>query len=213
MSFPYCSFILDCPYFFFPDLNECIVRFVYSHVTDITSWPHVSWTRSFRRSLSTDVLTWVNVTNFHLLITPYRCTLLSTLTHSCYRKNKYPQISFTRTPALKSRPQVKGIVTKVTTMSPKKPNSAVRHVAKVALTNRLRVTTRLPGIGYLCAKYNRVLVEGGRANDLPGVGYTLIRGVYDFAPVISKKKRRSIYGVSRPDGLTKYVRKCMRNKY
>lgn len=53
-------------------------------------------------------------------------------------------------------------------MSPKKPNSAVRHVAKVTLTNRLRVTARLPGVGYLCAKYNRVLVEGGRANDLPG---------------------------------------------
>ena len=98
-------------------------------------------------------------------------------------------------------------------MSPKKPNSAVRHVAKVALTNTLRVTARLPGIGYLCAKYNRVLVEGGRANDLPGVGYTLVRGVYDFAPVISKKKRRSVYGVSRPDGLTKYVRKSMRNRY
>lgn len=141
------------------------------------------------------------------------CILLSTLTHSCLRKKKYPQISFTRTPALQKRPQVKGIVTRVTTMSPKKPNSAVRHVAKVALTNKLRVTTRLPGVGYLCAKYNRVLVEGGRANDLPGVGYTLIRGVFDFAPVISKKKRRSVYGVSRPDGLTKHVRKCMRNRY
>jgi small subunit ribosomal protein S12 len=138
---------------------------------------------------------------------------LSTLTHACFRTKKYPQIGFTRTPALQKRPQIKGIVTKVTTMSPKKPNSATRHVAKVALTNKLRVTTRLLGIGYLCAKYNRVLVEGGRANDLPGVGYTLIRGVYDFAPVISKKKRRSIYGVARPDGLTKYVRKCMRNRY
>lgn len=138
---------------------------------------------------------------------------MSTLNHSAIRKKKYKQTTFTRTPALQKRPQVKGIVTKVTTMSPKKPNSAVRHVAKVALTNRLRVTTRLPGIGYLCAKYNRVLVEGGRANDLPGVGYTLIRGVYDFAPVISKKKRRSVYGVSRPDGLTKYVRKSMRNRY
>ena len=139
--------------------------------------------------------------------------LLATLKSSHRRFNQHKLKSFTRTPALQSRPQVKGIVTKVTTMSPKKPNSAVRHVAKVALTNRLRVTARLPGIGYLCAKYNRVLVEGGRANDLPGVGYTLVRGVYDFAPVISKKKRRSVYGVSRPDGLTKYVRKCLRNRY
>jgi len=128
------------------------------------------------------------------------------------RKKNYPQVSFTRTPALGNSPQVKGIVNKVTTMSPKKPNSAVRHVAKVTLTNALRVTARLPGIGYLCAKYNRVLVEGGRANDLPGVGYTLIRGVFDFSPVIFKKKRRSIYGVSRPDGYTKYVRKSVRAK-
>ena len=138
---------------------------------------------------------------------------MSTLTHACFRKKIYKQISFTRTPALQKRPQVKGIVTRVTTMSPKKPNSAVRHIAKVALTNKLRVTARLPGIGYLCAKYNRVLVEGGRANDLPGVGYTLIRGVFDFAPVIGKKKRRSVYGVSRPDGFTKHIRKCLRNRY
>jgi small subunit ribosomal protein S12 len=137
---------------------------------------------------------------------------LATLKQACLRKLNYPQIGFTRTPALQKRPHVKGIVRKVTTMSPKKPNSAVRHVAKVTLTNNLRVTTRLPGIGYLCAKYNRVLVEGGRANDLPGVGYTLVRGVYDFSPVIFKKKRRSIYGVSRPDGLTKYVRKSVRRK-
>ena len=93
-----------------------------------------------------------------------------------------------RTPALQKRPQVKGIVTRVTTMSPKKPNSALRHIAKVKLTNRLRVTARIPGIGYICSKYNRVLVNGGRANDLPGVGYTIIRGVYDFSSVIYKKK-------------------------
>ena len=138
---------------------------------------------------------------------------MATLKSSFFRYKFYKKGYSSRTPALGQRPQVKGIVTKITTMSPKKPNSAVRHVAKVALTNQLRVTTRLPGIGYLCAKYNRVLVEGGRANDLPGVGYTLVRGVFDFAPVISKKKRRSIYGVSRPDGFTKYVRKCLRNKY
>ena len=105
---------------------------------------------------------------------------------------------------------MKGIVNKVTTKSPKKPNSAVRHVAKVTLTNGLRVTARLPGIGYLCSKYNRVLVNGGRANDLPGVGYSLIRGVFDFSPVIWKRKRRSVYGVSRPDGYTKFVRRSLR---
>ena len=126
------------------------------------------------------------------------------------RTNKYTKKHASRTPALQKRPQVKGIVTRVTTMSPKKPNSAVRHVAKVALTNGLRVTARIPGIGYICSKYNRVLVTGGRANDLPGVGYTIIRGVYDFSPVIFKKKRRSVYGTSRPEGFTRYVKKSLR---
>ena len=137
---------------------------------------------------------------------------MSTLKQASYRLKKYPILTFTRTQALRGRPQIKGVVSRVRTMSPKKPNSAIRHVAKVNISNGLRVTARLPGIGYLCAKYNRVLVEGGRANDLPGVGYTLIRGVYDFSPVIFKKKRRSIYGVSRPDGYTKYVRKSLRQK-
>lgn len=95
-------------------------------------------------------------------------------------------------------------------MSPKKPNSAIRHVAKVNLMNGLRLTTRLPGKGYICSKYNRVLVEGGRANDLPGVGYTSVRGVYDFSPVVGKIKRRSIYGVSRPNGFTKFIRRSLR---
>lgn len=97
-------------------------------------------------------------------------------------------------------------------MSPKKPNSAVRHVAKVALSNSLRLTARIPGIGYICSKYNRVLAEGGRANDLPGVGYSLVRGVHDFSPVIFKKKRRSVYGTSRPDGFTKFVKRSLRLK-
>ena len=83
---------------------------------------------------------------------------------------KYAKPTLSRTSILKRCPQVKGIVTRVVTMSPKKPNSAIRHVAKVDLTNGLRVTARLPGRGYLCAKYNRVLIRGGRANDLPGVG-------------------------------------------
>jgi small subunit ribosomal protein S12 len=116
-----------------------------------------------------------------------------------------------RTPILKLSPQVKGVVSRVVTMTPKKPNSAIRHVAKVDLTNGLRLTARLPGKGYLCGKYNRVLIEGGRANDLPGVGYTAIRGVYDFSPVVGKVKRRSVYGVSRPAGFSKYIRKSIRN--
>jgi len=97
-------------------------------------------------------------------------------------------------------------------MKPKKPNSAVRHVGKIKLTNDINVTARIPGIGYRCSKYNRVLVHGGRANDLPGVGYTLVRGVYDFSGVIFKRKRRSIYGTGRPDNYTKHRRRCFRKK-
>ena len=113
---------------------------------------------------------------------------MATLKQSAYRTSQYTKKHPSRTPALQKRPQVKGIITKVTTMSPKKPNSAIRHVAKVALTNSKRITARIPGVGYICTKYNRVLATGGRANDLPGVGYTLIRGVYDFSPVPLKKK-------------------------
>ena len=135
---------------------------------------------------------------------------MSTLTQAVWRQKFYSKKMFSRTPALQKRSQVKGIVTKITTMSPKKPNSAVRHIAKISLTNNLRLTARIPGIGYICSKYNRVLVTGGRANDLPGVGYTLVRGVYDFSPVIFKKKRRSIYGTTRPDGCTSHIRRILR---
>ena len=124
--------------------------------------------------------------------------------------SKYVFPTLSRTPILKRCPQAKGIVTRVVTMSPKKPNSAIRHVAKINLSNGLRLTARLPGRGYLCAKYNRVLVEGGRANDLPGVGYTAVRGVYDFSPVVGKRKRRSVYGVSRPNGFSKHIRRSVR---
>ena len=96
---------------------------------------------------------------------------LATSYQAAQRKFIYKKKHASRTPALKQSPQVKGIITKVVTMSPKKPNSAMRHVAKVKLNNGLRVTARVPGIGYICSRYNRVLVTGGRANDLPGVGY------------------------------------------
>ena len=137
---------------------------------------------------------------------------------------KYRNPTWSRTPILRRCPQAKGIVTKLTTMSPKKPNSAIRHVAKVKLNKSvritwkklklnkiLRVTARLPGRGYLVSKYSRVLVEGGRANDLPGVGYTAIRGVFDFAPLVTKKQRRSVYGMGRLPGYTKHVRRCFRH--
>ena len=142
---------------------------------------------------------------------------MATCKQACRRKTKhlkpgpkYKHPTLSRTPILKRCPQAKGIVSKVVTMSPKKPNSAIRHVAKVSLNNGLRVTARLPGKGYLCAKYNRVLVRGGRANDLPGVGYSAVRGTYDFSPVVGKKTRRSVYGVSRPSGFSSFVRRSLR---
>jgi small subunit ribosomal protein S12 len=135
---------------------------------------------------------------------------LATLKQSVFQKIFYVKKNFSRTPALQKRAQVKGTVTKVTTTSPKKPNSASRHIAKIKLTNILNVTARVPGTGYVCSKYNRVLVNGGRANDLPGVGYTIIRGVYDFSPLVGKRKRRSVYGVGRPENFTKHTRRCFR---
>lgn len=136
---------------------------------------------------------------------------MATISQTIKRAKNYRNLGFSRTPALQKRPQVKGVVSKVVTMSPKKPNSAVRHVAKVKLTNLLNITARLIGSGYICAKYNRVLAHGGRANDLPGVGYSLVRGAYDFSPVLFKKKRRSVYGTSRPDNYTKHIRRRFRS--
>lgn len=144
---------------------------------------------------------------------------MSTLKQSLYRKKKFrkpslkyktPNSVLTRTPILKRCPQAKGTVERVVTRKPKKPNSAVRHVAKIDLNNGLRLTARLPGKELWPNRYNRILVSGGRANDLPGIGYRAIRGVYDFASFFGKKKRRSIYGVSRPSGFTKHIRRCDR---
>lgn len=139
--------------------------------------------------------------------------LIATISQARYRHWFYKNLPYSRTPALKKRPQVKGVVNRVRTMSPKKPNSATRHVAKIRLTYNWKATCRLQGSGYLCSKFNRVLMTGGRANDLPGVGYTVIRGVYDLSPIPFKKKRRSVYGTSRPQGYTTYMKKSQRGIY
>jgi small subunit ribosomal protein S12 len=104
------------------------------------------------------------------------------------RTKKLKKINFHRTPRLRNCPAAKGLVVRVCIMNPKKPNSAMRHVAKVKLYRKPRVTARIPGQGFGVSKFNRVLVKGGRANDLPGVGYSLVRGVYDFSPLMGKKK-------------------------
>jgi len=123
-------------------------------------------------------------------------TLAQLIRASAVRTKKAP---LSRTPRLLACPFGRGLVVRVCIMSPKKPNSAMRHVAKVRLYNKPRVTARIPGSGFGVVKFNRVLVRGGRANDLPGVGYSLVRGVYDFSPRFGKKRKRSFYAVPRPD--------------
>lgn len=97
-------------------------------------------------------------------------------------------------------------------MNPKKPNSAMRHVAKVRMYSKPRVTARHPGRGCGVAKFSRVLVRGGRANDLPGVGYSMVRGALDFPPLFGKRKSRSYYGVPQPDSRDKHERRRLRRK-
>lgn len=109
-------------------------------------------------------------------------------------------------------PHARGLVVRVCIMNPKKPNSAMRHVAKMKLYRKPRVTARIPGRGFGVTKFNRALVRGGRANDLPGVGYSLCRGVYDFPPLFGKKKRRSFYGLERPQKNPNFVRRKLRKK-
>jgi small subunit ribosomal protein S12 len=100
-------------------------------------------------------------------------------------------------PALNICPQKKGIVVKVLTRTPKKPNSAIRKITKLRLSNQLRVVSYIPGEGHNLQEYSTVLIRGGRVKDLPGVKYHLIRGVYDFQPLLRRKTSRSKYGVKK----------------
>lgn len=100
-----------------------------------------------------------------------------------------------KNPALERCPQRKGLCTKVFLMTPKKPNSAIRKVARLRLTNKRRVTAYIPGEGHNIQEYSTVLMRGGRVKDLPGVKYHLIRGKYDLAGVKNRKTSRSKYGV------------------
>jgi len=115
-------------------------------------------------------------------------------------------------PALKQCPQVKGVVKRPRIVTPRKPNSARRPVAKVILSNGKRVTSHLPGVGHNIRPHSSVLVRGGGARDLPGVGYTCIRGVYDFAGLHHKKRKRSRFGVKKPIIGVKKLRRKYRFK-
>lgn len=101
-------------------------------------------------------------------------------------------------PALTSCPQKRGVCVRVYTTTPKKPNSALRKVARVRLTNGMEVTTYIPGIGHNLQEHSVVLIRGGRVKDLPGVRYHIIRGSLDASGVVNRKKSRSKYGSKRP---------------
>ena len=92
----------------------------------------------------------------------------------------------------------RGVCTKVTTMTPKKPNSALRKIARVRLSNGMEVTAYIPGVGHNLQEHSIVLIRGGRVKDLPGVRYHIVRGVYDTTGVEGRRKGRSVYGAKRP---------------
>jgi len=104
----------------------------------------------------------------------------------------------TKSPALQGCPQRRGVCVRVTTFTPKKPNSAMRKVARVRLTNGIEVTTYIPGVGHNLQEHSVVLIRGGRVKDLPGVRYHIIRGTLDTQGVADRKQGRSKYGAKRP---------------
>ncbi|KAB2892058.1 MAG: 30S ribosomal protein S12 [Desulfobulbaceae bacterium] len=104
----------------------------------------------------------------------------------------------TNTPALKGSPQKRGVCVRVYTTTPKKPNSALRKVARVRLTNGIEVTSYIPGIGHNLQEHSVVLIRGGRVKDLPGVRYHIIRGTLDTLGVTARRQGRSKYGAKRP---------------
>lgn len=114
------------------------------------------------------------------------------------RKGREQAVVISKAKALNACPQKRGVCTRVYTTTPKKPNSALRKVAKVRLTNQTEVIAYIPGEGHNLQEHSIVLVRGGRVKDLPGVRYTIVRGALDTAGVNDRKKSRSHYGTKRP---------------
>jgi len=106
-----------------------------------------------------------------------------------------------KTPALQSCPQKRGVCVRVYTSTPKKPNSALRKVARVRLTNGIEATSYIPGVGHNLQEHSVVLIRGGRVKDLPGVRYHIIRGTMDTDGVNDRRQGRSKYGAKRPKGI------------
>ena len=114
------------------------------------------------------------------------------------RKGRLSKKAKVKTPALRGAPQKRGVCTRVYTTTPKKPNSALRKVARVRLTNGLEVTSYIPGVGHNLQEHSIVMIRGGRVKDLPGIRYHIIRGSLDTAGVTGRKQSRSKYGAKAP---------------
>ncbi|MBR6801400.1 MAG: 30S ribosomal protein S12 [Eubacteriaceae bacterium] len=114
------------------------------------------------------------------------------------RKGRQDLVVKTKTPALKANPQKRGVCTVVRTATPKKPNSAMRKIARVRLSNGIEVTAYIPGIGHNLQEHSVVMIKGGRVRDLPGVRYKIIRGTLDTTGVAKRMQARSKYGAKRP---------------
>ncbi|RMG48862.1 MAG: 30S ribosomal protein S12 [Acidobacteria bacterium] len=122
--------------------------------------------------------------------------------HQLIRKGRERVHVKTKSPALQGCPQRRGVCVQVKTMTPKKPNSALRKIARVRLTNGIEVTAYIPGIGHNLQEHSIVLIRGGRVKDLPGVRYHIIRGTLDAAGVSDRRQGRSKYGAKRPRAAT-----------
>lgn len=118
--------------------------------------------------------------------------------HQLIKKGRQEIVKKSTAPALKECPQKRGVCIRVYTTTPKKPNSALRKVARVRLTNGIEVTSYIPGIGHNLQEHSQVLVRGGRVKDLPGVRYHIVRGALDCAGVQDRNRSRSKYGAKRP---------------
>ena len=118
--------------------------------------------------------------------------------HQLVRKSRERLVNKTKSPALQDAPQRRGVCVRVYTQTPKKPNSALRKVARVRLTNGIEVTTYIPGVGHNLQEHSIVLIRGGRVKDLPGVRYHVVRGTLDSVGVQNRRQGRSKYGAKRP---------------
>jgi len=153
----------------------------------------------------------MNLAEFLILLQLTKCCLCNTIGIWCevegriqmptinqlIRLGRGQKIEKSKAPALQSNPQKRGVCVRVTTMTPKKPNSALRKIARVRLSNGTEVTAYIPGIGHNLQEHSVVLVRGGRVKDLPGIRYKIIRGTLDTAGVENRKQSRSKYGAKR----------------